>query len=151
MDLDLPAAARFCSVVPPYLLRRLADAADPVLRDAGRRALLADAVHRQNRLTAPPPPPAPTRTRTAPATGTGTATARPERTICDDEPTETLPGRTVRREGAGAVQDGPVNRAYDALGATYALYREVYGRRSINGAGLPLDATVHYGEAYDNA
>jgi hypothetical protein len=31
------------------------------------------------------------------------------------------------------------------------LFREVYGRASIDGAGLPLETTVHYGERYDNA
>src|SRR6185312_7752790 len=27
----------------------------------------------------------------------------------------------------------------------------VYGRDSLDGAGLPLDASVHYGDRYDNA
>ena len=47
--------------------------------------------------------------------------------------------------------DLATDEAYDGLGATFALFSEVYGRNSIDGAGLPLDATVHYGELYDNA
>ena len=43
------------------------------------------------------------------------------------------------------------NEAYDGLGATYDLYSDVYGRDSIDDEGLPLIATVHYGEDYNNA
>ena len=37
------------------------------------------------------------------------------------------------------------------LGDTYALFQQAFGRASLDGAGLPLDATVHYGQSYDNA
>ncbi|MCD0482675.1 M4 family metallopeptidase [Streptacidiphilus sp. ASG 303] len=132
--------ACFCTIVPPHVLDRLAEAGDAAVRDAARRSLALDARHRENRVLArrAAPPPA-------------TAGDRPERTVRDARHTEHLPGRTVRREGGAAVADGSVNRAYDGLGATFALYRAVYGRRSIDGAGLPLDATVHYGRDYDNA
>ncbi|MDO9398673.1 MAG: M4 family metallopeptidase, partial [Herbiconiux sp.] len=39
----------------------------------------------------------------------------------------------------------------EGLGATHALLREAFGRESIDGRGLPLLATVHYGRDYDNA
>ena len=44
-----------------------------------------------------------------------------------------------------------MDETYDGLGATYALYEEAYGRSSVDGAGQPLLATVHYGRDYDNA
>ena len=44
-----------------------------------------------------------------------------------------------------------MNEAYDGLGHTHALFWSVFGRDSIDGVGLPLDATVHYGRRYDNA
>ena len=42
-------------------------------------------------------------------------------------------------------------QAYDGLGSTHRLYAEAFGRNSIDGNGLPLDATVHFGQRYDNA
>src|SRR5690606_30719624 len=56
-----------------------------------------------------------------------------------------------RREGQPASGDVAVDEAYDGLGATFDLYSEVFGRNSIDGAGLRLRASVHYGRLYDNA
>jgi len=75
----------------------------------------------------------------------------PHRTICDADELEILPGRVVRREGDDPTGDRATDEAYDGLGATFALFSEVFERDSIDGAGLPLDATVHYGRLYDNA
>ncbi|MDQ2979781.1 MAG: M4 family metallopeptidase, partial [Acidobacteriota bacterium] len=44
-----------------------------------------------------------------------------------------------------------VDEAYDGAGATYDLYRETYGRNSIDDRGMRLDSSVHYGSGYDNA
>jgi Zn-dependent metalloprotease len=44
-----------------------------------------------------------------------------------------------------------VNEAYDGLGATFDLFWESYQRNSIDDEGLPLNATVHFGQGYDNA
>ena len=73
------------------------------------------------------------------------------RTISDAQHTQDLPGVPVRREGDPATGDAAVDEAYDGLGATYALFEQVYGRDSSTDAADPLDATVHYGGEYDNA
>ncbi|MFE0457648.1 M4 family metallopeptidase [Kitasatospora sp. NPDC058965] len=126
---------QLCTIIPPYLLDRLAELGD----ENARRSLAADAALRTARAallpTAPPGGPA----------------VRPGRTVADAGGTTRLPGRTVRTEGGPPTGDPAVNRAYDGLGATLALLLEVYGRRSVDGEGLPLQATVHYGEDYDNA
>jgi len=57
----------------------------------------------------------------------------------------------VRKERGRATKDPAVDEAYDGLGATFAFFFKVCGRNSIDGAGMPLDATVHYGVRYDNA
>ena len=44
-----------------------------------------------------------------------------------------------------------VNEAYDGAGETYDLYEQVYGRSSVDGRGMRLDSSVHYGAGYDNA
>jgi hypothetical protein len=57
----------------------------------------------------------------------------------------------VRAEGGAPSSDGAVNEAYDGLGATWELWATAYSRDSLDGKGMPLHATVHYGRNYDNA
>jgi Zn-dependent metalloprotease len=124
--------------IPPYLLERIAGAVPrPEARDA-RRTLLTD-----QRLRG---------ARTAADDGGPRATPNGlHREISDAGGTEELPGRLVRKEGQDAVDDGDVNRAYDGLGATFGFLREAFGRSSLDGAGLALEGSVHYGTGYDNA
>src|SRR5947207_451002 len=74
-----------------------------------------------------------------------------KRTIYDVKGTETLPGEVVRAEGGPKGGDDAANEAYDGLGATYTFYWDVFRRDSLDDAGLPLDAVIHYGQKYDNA
>jgi Zn-dependent metalloprotease len=62
-----------------------------------------------------------------------------------------LPGQLVRDEGQAASTDRAVNQAYDGLGATYDFFSQVFNRNSIDGHGMRLIATVHYGRAFNNA
>jgi hypothetical protein len=75
----------------------------------------------------------------------------PERKIHDAGNTTQLPGKLIRSEGQAASKDLAVDEAYDALGATWRLYHDIYERDSIDGAGMPLTGSVHYGNDYDNA
>jgi Zn-dependent metalloprotease len=133
--------------VPPYLLERLASLDDP-----GFTRAAAAARHSLIRRS--------TRSRTvgvvndAPfAAGTDRSTARGElvRSISDARGTEDLPGALVRAEGEPETGDPAADEAYDGLGATHALFMGAFDRDSIDDGGLPLEATVHFGEAYDNA
>ena len=54
--------------------------------------------------------------------------------------------RASRRRG-----DAAVDQAYDGLGDTFEMFARVFARDSIDDAGMPLEATVHYGDRYDNA
>jgi Zn-dependent metalloprotease len=129
-------------IVPPYLLRHLSQLDRDDLREASeaaQRALIAPAP-RPSRPTALPE-----------ATPDPVEPTSPDRTVSDAEGTEELPGVPVRREGDDPVGDVAADEAYDGLGATYGLFAEVFDRASIDGAGLPLLATVHYGQRYDNA
>ncbi|MFF4396749.1 M4 family metallopeptidase [Streptomyces sp. NPDC001480] len=135
----------FCTIVPPHVLDKLAQAEDSALSAPARRSLEHDAYQRtKRRLTTVIGAPT-----VAPPAG---ATAdQPHRTIYDAGHTENLPGEKVRAEGSDPGEDATVNRAYAGLGATFELYLKAYGRHSIDDNGLPLDATVHFGEGYDNA
>jgi len=77
--------------------------------------------------------------------------AAPTRTIFDAQNTEKLPGVIVRGEDDGPVEDSSVNEAFDGLGATFQMLLQAFDRDSLDGAGAALNATVHYGEDYDNA
>lgn len=134
------------SIIPPYLLARLASieyhSLERVAR-AARRSLRHDEPFRYSRLNFS-------------LSETGDLEAElssdgPTRTIFDAENTENLPGTTVRREGDDPTDDLSVNEAYEGLGSTWDLFSTAFSRNSIDGLGLPLNATVHYGFEYDNA
>lgn len=145
-----------CSIIPPYLLERLAalpaDHRMATASRAARNALRDEDPVRAARAAAPRYPDFGS---AAPADedlrGLLPLSGGARRTISDADRLESLPGRVVRSEGQPATGDSAVDEAYAGLGATYALLDEVYGRDSIDGRGLPLSATVHYGREYDNA
>ena len=62
-----------------------------------------------------------------------------------------LPGRQVRSEGDDASDDDSVNEAYEGADSTYAFYKEVYDRDSVDDGGYPLISCVHFGVEIDNA
>jgi Zn-dependent metalloprotease len=131
-----------CTIVPPHILRHVAEQhGDEIVRELVQRTLTLDHARRDTRtaaqLIAQPPK------ATAPATA--------NRTIHDAGHKEALPGPTVRSEGGPATGDQAADQIYDWLGVTFDFYSTAYGRNSIDGAGLPLVASVHYGVDYDNA
>jgi len=83
--------------------------------------------------------------------GQKTAEGQKYRTIYTTNHTQNLPGQVVRTEGSSASTDVAVNEAYDGLGATYDFFSDEYGRNSIDDEGMPLNASVHFGQGYDNA
>ncbi|MCX4525787.1 MULTISPECIES: M4 family metallopeptidase [unclassified Streptomyces] len=133
----------FCTVVPPHLLDKIAQSEDTRRADAAQRTLEQDSLLRTRRRVT-------TVRGIAPALGTPVGDD-PRRTVYDAEHRTRLPGKKVRAEGDAAHKDATVNRAYAGLGATYELFLKGFGRHSIDDAGLALDATVHYGEDYNNA
>jgi Zn-dependent metalloprotease len=135
----------FCSIIPPYLLRRLARQDAPEFSAAARAA--KEALGHVRSVQA-------ARTQAAPDVPAGVRQAKPgpsNRSVFDAAGSETLPGNLVRKEGEPATGDPATDEAYDGLGHTHRLYADVFGRNSIDGRGLPLNATVHFGKLYDNA
>ena len=136
----------YCSIIPPYLLRRLAaQHHEPRLQVAARAA--KEALQHVKSFQA-------SRAAPAPAVSPGLrqlTPGPPQRTVYDAKASENLPGVLVRKEGEPASGDPATDEAYDGLGHTHRLYAAAFGRNSIDGNGLPLDATVHFGQRYDNA
>ncbi len=138
-----------CAFVPPYVFEALLGAEDPVLVAHARATLAVDTVIRGQRRSAGTRGAMPWATGAADTpTDSGTG---PQRTIYDAHGATTLPGTRVRGEGDPPTADEAVTQAYDGLGDTWELYDTAYGRDSLDGRGLPLHASVHYGARYDNA
>ncbi|NPV67545.1 MAG: peptidase M4 family protein [Anaerolineae bacterium] len=73
------------------------------------------------------------------------------RSVFNARYTTELPGSLARGEGDPPTGDPAVDEAYDGAGTTYEFYRQAYGRDSIDGQGMALLSTVHFGIGYDNA
>ncbi|WP_067248018.1 M4 family metallopeptidase [Microbacterium resistens] len=130
-------------IVPGYLLARLAESERfPQAAQAARQTLTAGRppLRRQLELSIGED-----------GTLVAEVSAAPDRTISDACGTEELPGMVVRREDDPPVADAAANEAFDGLGATFDLLLDAFARDSLDGAGAPLHATVHYGVDYDNA
>ncbi|GGL68890.1 metalloprotease [Streptomyces fumigatiscleroticus] len=135
----------FCTIVPPHVLDKLAQARDSALASPARRTLEHDAFQRTRRRM--------TTVLGAPSVARpgGAEAGKPHRTVYDARHGTNLPGRKARGEGEEPGKDATVNRAYAGLGATYELFLTAYERDSIDGSGLPLNASVHYDRDYNNA
>jgi Zn-dependent metalloprotease len=127
-----------CYIIPSKVLRKLADAADsPAKRDA-LLDQIEDSAHMRGQ-------------RSVTMSLVGNVTGEKRRTVYDCKHKTTLPGKLVRGETAAAVHDQAVNQAFDGAGATYDFYMQVLKRNSIDGKGLRLDSSVHYGNKFNNA
>jgi len=127
-------------IVPPQILRHIARGRSRDLADWALHTLALSERLRGARAVLGP---------LAPIATTPAGVKR--RTVYDAGHAERLPGRLVRSEGEAPVRDAAVNEAYDGAGVTYDLYREVFGRNSIDDRGMRLDSSVHYGRKFDNA
>jgi hypothetical protein len=125
-----------CTFVPPYLLRRIAGSATEVAQSCAA-TLSVDEAFRERRTS---PPPSRGGVRTGPAWTVHTA-----------EQGTTLPGTPVRAAGQSESGDVAVDEAAHGVAGSLALFAEIYGRASYDGAGAPVTVTVHYGRDYVNA
>jgi Zn-dependent metalloprotease len=133
----------FC-ILPPHILRSVAQNGTEAQRAAALETLTTDATFRALRA-------APVTLERGAGVGPAAAPAQKNRTIYDARNGQQLPGAPVRAEGQGPTSDVTVNEAYDGLGDTWDFYSEIFDRNSIDDEGMRLDATVHFGVRYNNA
>ncbi len=139
-----------CFIAPPDLLSRMVESEDSDKREAALRTLAASASARSRRTLV-------TQVMRKLDVDVGALRLIPPgdegRTVYDVEHSgnTTLPGKKVRGEGSPASGDDAVNDAYDGADHVYDFYKEVFGRDSIDGKGMDLVSTVHYGVGFDNA
>jgi Zn-dependent metalloprotease len=142
----------YCSIAPPDLLAHLAENGETAeQRQAAIKAIAASASLRTQRSLAGQVE--------GQLLGEVASVAGP---TADEEARQTvydaghhgrsaLPGEQRRTSGEGPVRDGAVDDVFDATEATYRLYREAFGRDSVDGKGMELVSSVHYSSNFDNA
>ena len=131
-----------CCFLPPHILRAIAERGSPAQRETASRTLAVDLTFRSLRWTG---------VARTPHLEPSVTPLNRRRRVFSAGNSQDLPGLLARREGELPVRDIAVNEAFDALGATYDFFLHAYQRHSIDDEGLPLDATVHFGQRYDNA
>ncbi len=129
-----------CCIIPPVILRNLAEKGDEHQRDLAFNGLQISAQMRGKREVLG-----------SVAFAAAVPAGQKRRTIYDAKNGRRLPGALVRGEGDPRSKDVMVNEAYDGSGKTYDFYMKVFERNSIDDRGLRLDSTVHYGRNYMNA
>jgi Zn-dependent metalloprotease len=136
----------FCSIVPPYLLQKLARSDNPQIRE--RAVATLNVMDRARSL------------RTAMSQTINVASAAPTlskakvRRVFDCETTSDLTRKLVMQENDATSGDIAVREAYDYAGITWDFFNTVFGRNSIDNRGLTIVSSVHYsenGQGFDNA
>lgn len=133
--------ARCCSIVPPHLLRRLAQCDVNELKTCAQQTLehterlrgqrdILGAMHISTLVK---------------------ALGGKQRAVYDLKHRTQLPGHLVRSEGGHETTNIGANEAYDYSGLTYDFYYAILNRNSVDDQGMRLDSSVHYSRNYDNA
>ena len=131
-------------ILPPHVLRSIVEKGTPEQRQMAVNTLSLDATLRAFRASA-------RSFEAAPSVDALAAPAEKRCTVYDAEHSQQLPGSRVRGEGDPPSADVAVNEAFDGLTDTWNFFWNVYGRNSIDDEGMALDATVHFGDRYNNA
>ena len=130
-------------IVPPHVLEQIVRNAPQEQRELALRTLGTDTSTRVIRMTEQLLQRVP---KVQPL-----AAPHKQRLVYDAGNGGGLPGTLVRSEGQAGIGDAAADEAYDGFGSTFDLYWTVFGRNSIDNAGLNLQGTVHYLQGYDNA
>ena len=146
-----PQCDCFCFIAPPDLLARLAKEGTPEQRDAALQTIASSASIRARRaIISELLQSADTRAAAFAFIG---VPAQAQRAVYDVKHggQADLPGQKVRGEGDGPTGEAGADEAYDGAGTTYGFYEQVFSRNSIDGAGMDILSSVHFGVGYDNA
>jgi len=136
----------FCSIVPPYMLQKLAESNDPQIRDRAIATLAV--ISRARTLRA-----AMSQTINATSAAPSVPVAKVRR-VFDCEGTSDLSRKIVMQENDPPSGDIAVREAYDYAGITWDFYNTVFDRNSIDNRALTIVSSVHYsenGQGFDNA
>jgi len=138
-----------CSIIPPFVLSRIAETGTPEERAAALHTLAISSGVRARRSLV----------RSLLASGAATVAelgpAVPPETLAVYDVAgggdADLPGTLKRATHDPAAADPAVNQAYDGADKTYHFYLDVFNRASVDGKGMTLVSSVHFSHALDNA
>jgi Zn-dependent metalloprotease len=138
-----------CTIIPPHVLARVIEEGSEEARHSALRALAVSERVRERRAVV-------RRLAKYEPTALASFMCAPQgrrRSVYDvlGGSQGSLPGDLVRGEGDPPVADPAVNEAFDGSGQTYDFFSEVLSRDSIDGNGMELVSTVHFGVDYGNA
>lgn len=124
-------------IIPPYILEHMALSGQAVPRARAIVNLASSSAFVASRLTA----------RVMP---TLLAVQSPDgarhRMVYDAQGTDRLPGVLKRSEGDGPTGDPALDEAFDGSGDVYDFFLELFGRNSLDDAGMSLVSTAHVAE-----
>lgn len=123
-----------CFAIPPKLFRRLVEAGHAAHDHHRHSHALRSLRYEEHK---------------APARSTSRRIVK--RSVYDVANGDTLPGQLARKEGGKTARDRAVNQAYTNAGIALAFYKTVFGLNSVDGRGMPVVSTVHYGQNFPNA
>lgn len=132
-------------IIPPYMLQSIIEKGTPEQRERALRSYGISNSVRTARSIASAFPVRSTLLGSGFAASAGKIPTV-QRTIYDAHHKWDLPGTVVRAEGQAPTGDPAADEAYDGLGSTFDFYQQIYQRNSIDNQGLPLLASVHYGD-----
>lgn len=125
-------------MIPPRILRNVAENhEDPRVRDAALATLLLDTSFRTGRRGV------------SRSLAPMTAAAMPQFVVYDAGEKEVLPGNLLENPAEGSNK--AAKRALEGAQATHRYLQEVHGWNSLDGKGMSVISTVHYGKNYSNA
>jgi Zn-dependent metalloprotease len=131
-----------CHVIPPHILRHIAESRQRV--DVLTRESACDTIAQMAALSRQ-------HEEELDVEDAISTNGGKQRNVYDAGHLQRLPGKPVRSEHTIPTRDVEVNEAFDGAGKTYDFFAAVYNRDSVDGKGLPLIATVHYGRRFENA
>ena len=146
----LPTAGCGCFIIPKRLLARFAK--DRKL-SAEERRLFANAVKLESQWRDARIATAAFANQARSVLPTGmdavAAAAAPSVLVFDCRNGNTLPGTPVASPGSSS--DASAKRTFDETTAVVHFYKSLFGRNSLDNAGMTLISSIHFGVRYNNA
>ena len=135
-------------ILPPHMVEAIKMRGDSALQ---KRMAVQEKVSESTRALRQAAAPARLVMEKAAATLIPGVKPKPDRRVYDGGGTSALPGTGARFEGDAASDDKEVNQAFNGAGDVFKMYRDGFGRNSIDGQGLRITSTVHHRQGYNNA
>lgn len=137
----------FCSIVPPYLLKKYAQDDSEFVRRRAAETLRVMAIAHTRRHAA-------SLTLNLAPPSAAALPAVKKRRIFDCQNSSDLTADKVMEEGDPASKDVAVSEAYDFAGITWDFFQKLFQRNSIDDRAMTIVSSVHYSETgagFDNA